>query len=288
MRLIRLLLITSFFIGGLAGGGANAQSSKELRSRVENLERHLLAMQKRINAESNKSPKTSDVGPDQDMRMLYADLNIQLGNLERQISLVTGRLEELEHKQGMAKDDLDLLRKDMELRFSELPKPSTVQPALVAATPNTESVVPAQEDKTKAAAKTTVIDNGISDKEKFDQAFAYVRRGDLENGEKQLQIFLEENPKSPIVANAKFWLGRIYLMRKENTRAARQFLTVVTEHPDSNKVGASMLELTETLINMGEMEEACRTMSDYARIETKPTARVLTRIKRMAEQAKCE
>lgn len=291
LRFISIMLLASFVFASTA----EAQSSrKRISDRLTNLETQLLSIQEAM----KNAGKADDL---KQIRVMYADLNAKLSGIERQMAALTGQLEEMQFKQREQDDKLALLQKDMELRFSELQmgaapiSSAPTEQQRPSAIPNmagqdSGATLPAQASapQLEAVEAEAVTLPAGNDKEQFDYAFSFVRKGDFATGEKALKAFMEEQAASPLMANAKFWLGRIYLMRKETARAAGQFLNVITEHPDSDKVGASLLELADALIKMDEKVEACRTLADYARVDQNPTERTLSRVKRLAGLAACQ
>jgi predicted nucleic acid-binding Zn-ribbon protein len=99
-----------------------AQSRAELALKVERLEREMIALENRLRGGAATSSATGASAGAQgslDDRTLLADLAAKIGTVERQMRAMTGRMEELEHKQRQLDEALDLLRRELQLQQQE-------------------------------------------------------------------------------------------------------------------------------------------------------------------------
>jgi hypothetical protein len=125
---MRLRLASAFFgvICLLSALPATAQTdSRALLDRVERMERDMSIIQRQVYRGGGPSPTTGMTGgPSGAVPMLEGNaasmLNGRIDQLEEQIRLLTGQLEESRHAQTILNGRFDKLTKDVEIRFNEL------------------------------------------------------------------------------------------------------------------------------------------------------------------------
>ena len=204
-----------------------AQSSNAvLSAKVEVLERQVRMLRSRLgmNPPEGAAPRGEVAETTPTNPALVADLSVKIGSLEAQLRRLTGRLEEYEYHQRQLKEEIDILRKDMELQRRSVGQPAPAEPAAVQPTPPStadggETLAPV----TEAAPAEPVIELPDGDAAaQYDYAFAFVRKNDLASGQVALEKFLEANPNDDRVGYAKFWLGRIHGYLRVRKRKACQ------------------------------------------------------------------
>ena len=93
--------------------------------------------------------------------------------------------------------------------------------------------------------------------EQYNYAFGVLRQGDNAQAEAVLGQFVTANPSDPLVGNAKFWIGKLQLLRNDNEKAAATFLDVYKNYPKGQKAPESLLNLGTALNNLNQKKEAC-------------------------------
>ena len=101
--------------------------------------------------------------------------------------------------------------------------------------------------------------------EDYDGALSHLRRGEHENAEKSLRMFLDNHGDSELAGNAQYWLGESYYVREMWRPAAQSFLICVQKFKSGLKAPDCMLKLGMSLASMGEKDKACKTLSEINR-----------------------
>ncbi|WP_306253064.1 tol-pal system protein YbgF [Parvularcula sp. IMCC14364] len=92
----------------------------------------------------------------------------------------------------------------------------------------------------------------------YDQAFDSLLNGDYGQAECKFQAFLDTYPEDPRAPDAQFRLGEIFLATGANLDAARAFLNHVRTWPGDARAPESYLKLGTAYSRLGKTEEACR------------------------------
>lgn len=96
----------------------------------------------------------------------------------------------------------------------------------------------------ESAVGTALSSAGLDQGEAYDRAIRLVledRRYDLAIPE--FQSFIANNPDSPYLSNAHYWLGQLHFAQQNYADAKVNFRKVVDEFPDSTKRADCMLKL---------------------------------------------
>ena len=70
-----------------------------------------------------------------------------------------------------------------------------------------------------------------------------------------------DNPKHALQANAHYWLGETFYVRRDYQRAAYTFADSFQKYPEGNKAADNLLKLGMSLGKLGKKKEACTTYS---------------------------
>ncbi len=97
--------------------------------------------------------------------------------------------------------------------------------------------------------------------DQYEYAKTLLGQGEWELAQQAFQAFLERNPGDRYAANAHYWLGETYYVRKDYKAAAEAFLVGYRNFPKSPKAPDSLLKLGMSLAQLGETKEACTTLA---------------------------
>jgi tol-pal system protein YbgF len=114
-----------------------------------------------------------------------------------------------------------------------------------------------QQQAAAPAAEAGVLPNG-SAQEQYNYAFGLLRQTDYAGAEKALRAFIQRYPNDPLAANAQYWLGETYYVRKDYNGAAATFAEGYQKYPKGGKAPDSLLKLGMALGNLGQKADACR------------------------------
>lgn len=282
-----LLLVGSF--------GANAQqSSAVVSAKIDVLERQVRELQQRLNvrglSNSAQSPVGQTSGSSSGDNALLADMVARMGTLERQLRVITGRLEEQDYRQREMEEQFSQLQAQMALmREQQLAEAS--QPATPPVQSGAAGDLPLPGDEQPAAdpvpsVPVVALPDGDATVQ-YNYAFSFVRRNDLTSGKMAMEQFLAANPDDDSAANAKFWLGRINLQQGNAAEAARYYLTLIEEHPNHNRRPDALVDLADALVQIDASEDACNALQEFRRVEDEASVRAVDSARRVDQTASC-
>ena len=157
----------------------------------------------------------------------------QFQQFQSEIETLTGRVEQLEHALGQARDQDRARYLDLDARIKAL-ELAAQKPAAEAGA----ATVPAA-----AAAAGTALPAATDDeKALFDRALALVREkkydAAIDQFEQQLKLF----PRGELAPTAMYWLGEMWLVASvpDAPKAGRYFYRVYNEYPKSTRASAAM------------------------------------------------
>ena len=90
---------------------------------------------------------------------------------------------------------------------------------------------------------------------------------DYTNGNYGLAIsgfrtYIQNYPKTSLVANAQYWLGEAYYSQKNYAQANQEFDVVIRDFPDSPKVPSALFKQGDALLQMGDTRRAIATLCE--------------------------
>ncbi|WP_417460227.1 tetratricopeptide repeat protein [Kordiimonas sp.] len=290
----KAILITLFLAMTMGTVPAGAQSRAELALKVERLEREMIAQENRLRGGQTSAGAVPMQGGSDNAAL--ADMVAKMGTMERQMRSLTGKIEELEYRLRQQDQAMEMLRKELDLQRQEAAqaqasRPQGVNPAQPAgSTPNNSGLATAPATDTPTAttpAKPTIELPAGGAAEQYRYAFEFIRQNDLDSGFTAMEMFLKANPGDDRVGSAKFWLGRIHLLKGRMPQAAQQLLALIEEHPNHEKRVDALVDLADVLIALDSASDACNALAEFRRSDAQANDRLKARAARTAEKAGC-
>lgn len=87
-------------------------------------------------------------------------------------------------------------------------------------------------------------------------AYELVKNKRYDDAIQSMQSFVQKYPNGGYTANAEYWLGELYLVKKDYSQAINHFETVLKKFPSSSKSAASMLKTGYAFAASGNQQEA--------------------------------
>lgn len=184
------------------------------------------------------------------------DFYFQLQTLQQEVQSLRGQVEQQSHelkklKQQRLDDYLDLDR-----RVSRLSQPSSAIPTSGAQTAiaNTAPLVRANAGVASNAGQLAnpqdelaLYRSGID---------AVLKQRDYDTGIQKFNDYLTAYPQGIYAANAKYWLGQVYLQREDLANSARWFKDLIANHPRHQKTPEAQFKLGKVLHLQGDTNNA--------------------------------
>ncbi len=139
-----------------------------------------------------------------------------------------------------------------------------------------------------ASGASPVAASGEEDpKQAYQAAFSILKRGDFPAAEQAFREFLSRYPDHTLSANAQYWLGETFYVRKDYDNAAAAFLQGYQKYPESAKGPDFLLKLGMSLRRSGNNEEACAAFAELSDKYPQMSATIRQRLRQESAAAKC-
>lgn len=264
-----------------AGARADDADLRAVNNRLDRLERALDDM---AGGGSSAGAVSSGGGA------ASADTQSRLVEIEEQMRVLTGRIEELSHRIEQTGRDLQTYKADTDMRFQDLGAAGAPAaqaggaPADLSPTAATEK--PAEAATPTEAAPTVTLPTGTAQVQ-YDFAIDLLKRGQFPQARDALKQFLAEHPTDPLAGNAQYWLGETYYVQGQYKDAADAFLKGYTTYAKSSKAPDSLLKLGMTLSQLGQKDAACATYGQLKQQFPQASPAIVARGKLERQKAGC-
>ncbi|MDX1708180.1 MAG: tol-pal system protein YbgF [Desulfobacterales bacterium] len=236
------------------------------QSDVNTIDTRLTEMEMRdAQQRQNRAELASDVEKkSQELRKQSASLRVILEEMNEDIRILSGRVEEMEYalkqQQQQAAElenkrdqKLDSVAQSVDEHSDRLNRMEQYL-NLEASKKRAAVVAPA------APAKKRSSEDDVyrAAKQAFDQ-------GDLDNARQKFQQFIQQYPNSKNADNAQFWIGEIYYREKWYEKAILEYQNVIEKYPKGNKAPAALLKQGLAFSNIGDTANAKLILQELGR-----------------------
>jgi tol-pal system protein YbgF len=244
-----------------------AQDSVEKRVKI--LEKQLRAVQRKVFTKSSmfKDEKKqtqnipADMGGGLSRGVGLADMEARIAQIETELRLLTGKIEENEYRTAQLEQKLEAYMKDSEFRFTDLETAKKPSSSMVKnSKKETSKTPPAQKDTVRSEGQITLPSGSVM--ERYNYAYSFVRKRQYVKAEHAFTEFLVNHPKDKLAGNAQFWLGQTYYVRKMYDKASRAFIKGYETYPKSPKIPGYLLKIGMSLAATGDKELACGALDE--------------------------
>ncbi len=257
MRLPILTLCSCFFL--LTGCVALQQDMAIMEDRILTLEVQNQELQKQLKSDLDNFGKNRQTS-ERNLRAQAAGMNANMENLQQEVRLLTGRVEELEYlinrkvsgteaagkKNKERLDEVSLSLAKIDQRLIQLEQYLSVEGKSSRA-----PVAPEKQGDVKATQNAAGAEKTI-----YETARQAYDNGELDKARQHFQKLIQTYPTSENADNAQFWIGESYYREKWYERAILEYQTVLEKYPKGNKVPAAMLKQGLALLQIGEKSSA--------------------------------
>jgi len=243
-----------------------------------------------------------------------ARLSIRVTQVEDDLRMLTGRIEEILHKVNQVSNRFDKLVGDVDYRLSALEQGNTASappPAGSAAAPSAQAApappaprrsgvlgtmsqrelsqgtaqLPAATDGTQTAAAGTAAAAAAvalpagTPRDKYNFAYGLLRQARYDEAEQAFEQFLTAHAEDPLAQNAQYWLGKVYFVREEYVLAAQTFTDNYKTYPKGPKAPDSLLNLGLSLSRLDKASAACAAFDELKRKFPRTSPRIARTVK---------
>ena len=178
--------------------------------------------------------------------------------IEGELARLTSKTEELENRINAIVSDGTNKIDDLNFRVCELEDGCDIA--------NLPAISPIGGQAAPVAAPVDVPSGGVQlavgEKTDFDMAKAAYDGADWQGAASALEKFTQDYPGGPLTAEAHFLRGAALEKLGQSSAAARAYLTSFSGAPDGERAPDALLSLGVALSTLGQMNEACVTLSE--------------------------
>jgi len=92
--------------------------------------------------------------------------------------------------------------------------------------------------------------------ELYKQAFDAFQKGQYDDSIRAFSDFLQAYPDTPLVPNARYWMGEAYMNLKDQEKAIVSFQGVIDKYPNSEKAPRALLRQAEAFGELGDKKSS--------------------------------
>jgi len=230
-------------------------------------QRYTEAEQKNKNLEATLEKYRNDREEyNKELRSKTAGQNATIDQLQEEISILKGKLEETDYLLKQKINAFAELSEKRETKLTSIDKTASLNKDRIERLEqylNFESTAAVQ--KRKAVSKKTSgkqVKHKLSENDIYRSAKQAFDKGDFNTAREGFQKLLKVSPKSNNADNAQFWIGEIYYREKWYEKAILEYQKVIEKYPEGNKVTASLLKQGFAFFNLGDQSNARLILSE--------------------------
>ncbi len=122
----------------------------------------------------------------------------------------------------------------------------------------------AAQSRTKSVTEGQVV-GGMNAVKTYQKGLRQFQAGNYTGAIKIFKAFAAAHKGHPYADNALYWLGECYYDMRDFRKALTQFRKVVDSYPDENKAPDSLLKMSLSHMNLGDMKTSCRLLRQVSK-----------------------
>ena len=241
-----------------------------LKQQLDRLQREVNDLSKSVFSSSKNSTNKTNNNSSDTSDLTAFDLRIY--DLEKDIKKLNNNFEELIFQI----DDLSNLYKNLNLDMSNiLLENSTTEKnekssdlieqnilgSLIINSEDLSKIDKLSNNLDKVSDKAENIEIQTNPEDEFQKAFDMIRGQQFDDAKKKFREFIKNYPENILSGSAHYWLGEIYLLKKEYREAALVLAEGFQKYPKSAKAPDMLYKLSESLILIDKKDDACSTLN---------------------------
>ena len=126
-----------------------------------------------------------------------------------------------------------------------------------------------------------------SAEENFNYAIDLASQLDFENAEKAFKEFLKKHKESKKIADAQYWLGRVYFAQKKFEEAAIALAEFNSVFPNDPRFQETTLLIAESAVNFAPKDQLCDILKQSLEFMVNPSEKFVKRINILKNEKQC-
>ena len=294
MLIFRIFFTLVFFIFSSSIFGA--EDFLTLKQQLDRLQREVNDLSKSVfrnDISSGNINEANEVSNISAFDMRIYDLEKDIKNLNSNFEEMVFQLDEIKRlyeEMNIKLDEIIINKKvNQEITQDTLSNDNSIQAddnTLGTLKINSEDLSENIEDEIDAAnidSQNEILN--LTPDEQFQIAFDLLRAQKFDQAESSLKTFLEKNSENNLSGTAHYWLGEIYLLRKQHHEAALIFAEGYQKYPDSIKAPDNLYKLADSLVKIDKISEACNTLKKFEKEH--PNHKLISKSDKMIKDLEC-
>lgn len=222
------------------------------------------------------------------------NVSVQMGQFDELLRQVIGRTDELEHRIKKLNERLDMMNKDVDVRFKLLEGKPISGGGMSDLTEKAKFAAPVASDAPKSIVGDSIKGDDLKPLKGFDVKGIYqegleaLKGGNDKLAEEKFNTILSRFQSDALAGNAQYWLGEVYYGRKDFTKAAVAFAKGYEKYKSGPKGADSLLKLGMSMRELKKIPEACAAFTSLAKEFPKAEKSLQDRAKTEAVKLKCK
>lgn len=202
---------------------------------------------------------------DKELRIKTAGQNAAIDQLQEEIRILKGKLEETDYLLKQKIDAFAKLSEKRENKLTSIDKATSLNKNRIERLEqylNFESTAIRKRKPVSHKTSGKQVKPKFTENEIYRSAKQAYDKGDFNTAREGFQKVLKQYPKSKNADNAQFWIGEIYYREKWYEKAILEYQKVIEKYPKGNKVTASLLKQGFAFFNLGDKSNARLILSE--------------------------
>ena len=182
-----------------------------------------------------------------DISKLYEELNLNIQTLLLQ------NQNNMEKEKNLENDSISYQNIDNEESIAEKENENSLGNLVI----SSEDLSDVDENNNLSLEKPEKISSNLNPEDQFQLAFDLLRNQKFILAKEALLEFIDNNKENVLSGSAHYWLGEIYILKKEYKDAALILAEGYQNYPNSIKAPDILYKLSDSLVNIDKKEESC-------------------------------
>lgn len=196
-----------------------------------------------------------------DMLELLESLKIEISTLRGEVEVQTHTIEQLKEKQRDLYTDVD-----RRLQRIESNKTTTSNDTAASEPEETQEAISETESEAEIVAESISETEESVDPLKaeavYQKAFKLLKESQYDQALVAFKEFLKDYPNSAFSDNAQYWLGEANYVKQNYELAINEYQALLSTYPDSQKVSHALLKIGYSYAELGNADEAKKTLNE--------------------------
>mgnify|MGYP001302412244 FL=1 len=218
---------------------------------------------------------------------LTYDLDFALKRVERHLQLSSIKSDKNKIKESTDNTDYKIEKKaDVNKKSLDAKTNGVLGFVKESASKENQSNDPIIDQTTKDDKKVTLIPQGTAD-ENYNYALDLASQLDFINAEKAFKEFLTTHKDSSKIADAQYWLGRVYFAQKKFEEAAIALAEFNSVFPNDPRFQETTLLIAEAAVNFAPKSQLCDILNQSLEFMINPSEKFIKRINVLKNEKQC-